>query len=101
MFNLKQWGIAAALSLVAAGAMASNFRAADQVYLPIGGHVQGASGIFVSDVFLTNLSSDTVTVTMIFSTGTGGTQNNSLPAITLLPSERKELIDFFGTENLS
>ena len=101
MFNLKQLGIAAAFSLVAVGAMASNFRAADQVYLPIGGHVAGGGGTFVSDVFLTNLSSDPVTVTMIFSSGPTGTQNSTLPAINLLAHERKELPDFFGAEGLS
>ena len=101
MFNLKKIGIAAAISLVAAGAMASNFRAADQVYLPIGGHVQGASGLFVSDVFLSNLSSDSVTVTMIFSTSPAGTQTTTLTPVTLAPNERREFVDFFGTQGLS
>lgn len=55
MFKIKNWGIAAALALSAAAAMASNFRAADQVYLPIGGHIQGGAALFISDVFLTNL----------------------------------------------
>ena len=103
MFNLKQWGIAAAISLVAAGAMASNFRAADQVYLPIAGHVAGSSGTFVSDVFLSNLSTtDSVDVTIIFSSqGAGGTQNNNFNTITLAPNQRKEFIDFFGPANLN
>lgn len=97
MFKLKNWGIAAALALTTAGAMASNFRAADQVYLPIGGHIQGGNALFVSDVFLSNLSTDTVTVSVIFSNGAGGNIQSTFPQITLAPLERKELPDFFGT----
>jgi hypothetical protein len=97
MFKFKNWGIAAALALTTAGAMASNFRAGDQIYLPIGGHIQGGAALFVSDVFLTNLSSDPVTVSIIFSSGpTGSIQTNFTP-ITLAANERRELPDFFGT----
>ena len=56
MFKTKIWGVAAAMTLVALGAMASNFRVADQVYIPIAGHVSNATTTFVSDVFLSNLS---------------------------------------------
>src|SRR4051812_33722074 len=65
MFKAKQWGVAAAMLLVAFGASASNFRVADQVYLPIAGHIQGGSSLFVSDVFISNLSSDAVQVSLI------------------------------------
>jgi hypothetical protein len=97
MFKFKQLGVAAAIALIAVSAMASNFRAADQVYLPVVGHITGAAGTFVSDVWISNLSTDPVTVTMIFSSGATGAQNNNLTPIQLLPSERKEFIDFFGT----
>jgi hypothetical protein len=101
MFNLKKFAVAAALTLVATAAMASNFRAADQVYLPIAGHIGGGSGLFISDVFLSNLESDNVTVSLIYSTGAGGTQNTSLATIQLAAGERKEMTDFFGTLGLS
>src|SRR5205807_5643536 len=78
MFNLKKFAFAAAIALVATGAMASNFRAADQVYLPIAGHLAGGSGLFLSDVYVANTEADSVTVSMIFSTGAGGTQNKNL-----------------------
>jgi hypothetical protein len=100
MFKFKNWGIAAALALSTAAAMASNFRAADQVYLPIGGHIQGGGALFISDVFLSNLSTDTVTVSIIFSSGPAGAIQTNFPQITLAPNERKELPDFFST-NLS
>jgi hypothetical protein len=96
MFKLKNWGIAAAIALTTAGAMASNFRAGDQIYLPIGGHVQGGNALFISDVFISNLSSDTVTVSVIFSSGPAGSIQTSFTPITLAPLERKELLDFFG-----
>jgi hypothetical protein len=97
MFNLKKFAAVAAFTLIAGSAMASNFRAADQVYLPIGGHASGGSGLFMSDVYLSNLETDSVTVSMIFSSGAGGTQNTNLGTITLAGGERKELVDFFGT----
>jgi len=101
MFNLKKFAFAAAIVLVATGAMASNFRAADQVYLPIAGHLAGGSGLFLSDVYVANTEVDSVTVSMIFSTGSGGTQNKNLSTFTLLPGERKEFIDFFTALNIT
>jgi len=99
MFNFKKFGIAAASLLVAGSALASNFRAADQVYVNAAGHVSGASGTFISDVFLSNLTDDTVTVTVIFSSGPGGLTGDPaiFPAITLAPRERREIVDFFPT----
>jgi len=76
--------------------MASNFRVADQVYLPVAGKV----GNFRTDVNISNLSSDTVTVTMALMQGTNPTAaapQNNFPAITLAPNERKEIVDFFPT----
>ena len=97
MFNLKKFGVAAASLLVAGSALASNFRAADQVYVTAAGHLSGASGTFISDMFLSNLSDDTVTVTMIFSSGASGSIQQNFPAITLAPRERRDVVDFFPT----
>jgi hypothetical protein len=97
MFNFRNFSVAAAILLVAAGAMASNFRAADQVYVPAAGHLAGSSGTFISDVFLSNLSTDSVTVTVIYSAGAAGSQQANFPAINLNPGERREIIDFFPT----
>jgi hypothetical protein len=96
MLNVKKLAVAAALILVAGSAFASNFRAADQVYVPIAGHAAGASGTFISDVFLSNLSSDAVTVTVIYvPLGATSTAQTNFPAIQLAANERKEYIDFF------
>src|SRR5436190_1201860 len=81
--------VAVAIMFIAAGAMASNFRAADQVYLPAAGHLGGSSGTFISDVFISNLSSDSVSVSVIFSTGAGGTQTAFPTVITLAGHERR------------
>ena len=97
MFKAKQLGVAAAIALFAGAAMASNFRAADQVYIPAAGHVGGANATFVSDVFLSNLSDDSVDVSIIFSTGPTGTQTSFPKKLTLLPRERRELPDFIST----
>jgi hypothetical protein len=98
MFKAKIWGVAAAMMIVAFGAMASNFRVADQVYLPIAGHVSNLTTTFVSDVFISNLSPDAVQISIIY-----GRQNNTgafqsfANKITLAANERKEFIDFFPT----
>ncbi|HEY3055242.1 MAG TPA: hypothetical protein VGK31_04835 [Thermoanaerobaculia bacterium] len=95
MFKLKHLGLAAVLMLVAAGAMASNFRAADQVYLTAAGKVAS----FASDVWITNVSTaDTVSVSVIYTpTGQGSQPQYFDNIITLRAMERKEIIDFFPT----
>src|SRR5262249_42719531 len=96
MFKAKIWGVSAAIMLVGFGAMASNFRVADQVYVPVAGHVSNATTTFVSDIFISKLSSDQVSVSLLY-----GKQNNtgafqSFPnKITLNAGERKEFVDFF------
>jgi hypothetical protein len=96
MFNVKKLVVAAAMMLVAGSAFASNFRAADQVYVPVAGHVAGGSGTFISDVFLSNLSTDPVTVTVIYvPIGANSTAQNNFPPINLAANERREFIDFF------
>lgn len=95
MFNLRNLGFGAALVLCALNGMASNFRAADQVYLPAAGKLAGSSGTFISDVFIANVSGDTVTVSVIYASGTAGNQQNFNNLFDLGPGERKEYIDFF------
>ena len=94
MFKVKQLGVAAAITLFAGAAMASNFRAGDQVYVPAAGHISSSSATFVSDIFISNLSDDSVDISVILATGTGGTQTTFPHIITLAPRERRELKDF-------
>jgi len=96
MFKMKHMGVAVALILVAAGAMASNFRASDQVYVPAAGHLASASATFISDVWVANMSTDSVDVSVIY-TPIGATSSPQYAdhAFTLAPSERKEFVDFF------
>src|SRR5437660_2493717 len=94
MFKVKQLGVAAAITLFAGAAMASNFRAADQVYVPAAGHISSSSATFVSDIFISNLSDDSVDVSVILATGTAGTQITFPRVLTLAPRERRELRDF-------
>ncbi len=96
MFKVKQLGVCAAIALFAGAAMASNFRAADQVYVPAAGHVSSSSATFVSDVFISNLNDDSVDVSVIFSQGTAGTQTPFSKVLTLAPRERRELPDFIA-----
>src|SRR2546428_4465297 len=95
--------VAAALMFCASAAMASNFRASDQVYLLAGAHAGGISGTFLSDVYISNLSTDPVGVSLIYSSGTAGSQQtfgtsgiSGTPWFVLQPNERREIVDFFG-----
>ena len=98
MFNVKKLGVAAALMLVAFSATASNFRAADQVYVPAAGKTTGSSGIFLSDVFIANLTGDTVDVSVVYAPlGNTPTPVEFKNAIRLAPRERREFIDFFDS----
>jgi hypothetical protein len=89
---IKKIGLAAAVALVAVSAMASNFRVADQVYVPAAGHIAS----FASDIFISNPTTDPVTVSVIYSTGQNGTQTNFPNVISLAPGERRELVDYVG-----
>ncbi len=97
MFKVKQLGVAAAITLFAGVAMASNFRAADQVYVPAAGHISSSSATFVSDIFISNLSDDSVDVSVILSQTTNGTQTPFPKVLTLAARERRELRDFVKT----
>ena len=100
---MKKTLVAAALLLSAASAYASNFRGADQVYIPIAGHQGGQSGLFISDVYLANLTADPVVVSVIYQPLNAATNpanpdtiGQEFPdVITLQPYERKEFRDFF------
>jgi len=101
---MRKIGVAAALILCAFSATASNFRAADQVYVPIAGKVSGQSGLFVTDAYLSNLSGDIVDVSVIYvpiNPNPGGTTPANLQdirgRITLQAFERKEFPDVFGS----
>ncbi|HEX7419469.1 MAG TPA: hypothetical protein VF505_06260, partial [Thermoanaerobaculia bacterium] len=98
MFKLKQVSVAAAIVLVSASAMASNFRAADQVYVPVAGHTAvSANSTFISDIWISNLSTtDVVSVSVIYIPSAAvPTPQYTDNVITLQPSERKEMVDFF------
>lgn len=96
---IKKLGVAAALSLCAFSAMASNFRGADQIYVPAAGHLGGASGTFLSDVYISSLeTTDEVDVSVIYKPTTGLTPADPVERkniYTLKPGERKSYVDFF------
>ncbi|HEX6160539.1 MAG TPA: hypothetical protein VF111_10265 [Thermoanaerobaculia bacterium] len=95
---MKKLGVAAALSLCALSASASNFRGADQVYVPAAGHLAGGSGTFISDVFVSSLeTTDEVDVSVIYSptTGLSGGVIEKKNAFRLKAGERKTFVDFF------
>ena len=98
MSRVKRLGMAAAMMLVAMSAMASNFRAADQVYVPAAGKTTGSSGTFLSDVFITNLSNDTVDVSIVYAPlGATPTVQEFKNAIRLQARERREIVDIFDS----
>jgi hypothetical protein len=103
---MKKLLIATALTMCAAGAYASNFRGADQVYIMTAGRIvqtSGAGNSFISDVQLANLTADTVVISVIYqpiNAATNPSQPNSIgqefkDIITLAPFERREFKDFF------
>jgi hypothetical protein len=95
--------IALAILTVATAASASNFRAADLVYLPSAGKVASGSVVFVTDVYITNLTTSKVVVSVAFGE-TGTTADNSqitknlktLPTV-LAAGERRLVSDITGT----
>ncbi len=93
MGKFMKFGVVVAVMLCAAGAFASNFRAADQVYVPAAGHI-ASSRTFVSDVFISNLEDDAVDVSVLFADASGIKPFKNL--LTLAPRERREIIDFVG-----
>lgn len=105
MGKFKTLGVIAAALLCGTTVFANNFRGGDQVYVPAAGHLGGGGGVtFVSDIFISNLETDSaVDVSIIFSqTDNTGTPNittfrngdGSGFTLTLQPKERREIIDF-------
>lgn len=93
--------IAALVAVMATGAMASAFRAADTVYLPVAGKLTGANNSFFStDVWLSNVSNSPATVWAAFAPQ--GADNAGAPAAAvritpdLAANERREIVDFMG-----
>ena len=101
MLKIRHLAVAAVLVLCAAAAMANNFRAGDQVYVPIAGNIAASGGRFVSDVWVQNLSNDSVTVSVIVTARAGLDQGATTPdykndLFTLAPRERREINNFVG-----
>lgn len=95
--------MAVAILALASVATASNFRAADTVYLPSAGKVSSGSVVFVTDVYITNLTTSKVVVSVAFGE-TGAAANNSqitknlkTLATPLEPGERRLVSDITGT----
>src|SRR6202035_5785882 len=85
---------------VSTGAIANNFRVADQVYLLAGGHLSGQSGTFISDVFISNVENEAVDISLVYmptGTATPASSRLAFPRILRLSAnERRELKDFFA-----
>ena len=101
MLKIRHLAVAAVLVLCAAAAMANNFRAGDQVYIPIAGNVAASGGRFVSDVWVQNLTTDSVTVSVIVTAragidGPATTPDYKNDLFTLAPRERREIANFVG-----
>ncbi|HUP45674.1 MAG TPA: hypothetical protein VM779_09195 [Thermoanaerobaculia bacterium] len=101
MSRVKQFAMAAALVLIASGAMASSFRVADQVYIPVAGHINASGGTFISDVVVANMSSQPVTVSVIFTPTSTFDRADKAPQyfndmFTLQANERREFRDFIS-----
>jgi hypothetical protein len=96
MFKAKQAAAAALMLLCATSVMASNFRVADQIYLPAGGHFAGSRGeTWMTDVWISNVSNEPVDISVIYSTGATGTLTEREKYMTLAANERREINDFF------
>jgi hypothetical protein len=95
--------IAIAVLAVASTAMASNFRAADTVYLPSAGKIASGSVVFVTDVYITNLTASKVVVSVGFGETGDAADNSQLPknlktlATPLEAGERRLVSDITGT----
>jgi hypothetical protein len=97
MRNLKTVVLVAVLLLTAVGAMASQFRAADQVYLPAFVKAPGGLGTFWNtDVWISNVSTVPVVVQVAYLPG-GNADNRNITTVATLPvmqpGERREIND--------
>src|SRR5437870_2167369 len=88
MGKFMKMGVVLAVMLSAAGAFASNFRVADQVYVPVAGHI-ASSRLFLTDVYISNVEDDSVDVSVMYIDASGIKQFPKL--LTLAPRERREI----------
>lgn len=101
MKSTKLVVFALALLAITSTALASNFRAADTIYLPSAGKVASGSIEFVTDAYITNHTNDAVVVSVGF--GISGQDNSALTqnlvdlATPLAPGERRLVADITGT----
>ena len=92
--------VSALVLLTAAGASASNFRAADLVYVPNAGKLPGAVATYETDVWISNPNSTPATVWVAFAPQ--GENNAGAPAAAvklptdLAANERREINDIVG-----
>lgn len=93
MGKFMKIGVVMAVMLCAGGAFASNFRVADQVYVPVAGHI-ASSRLFLTDVYISNVEDDSVDVSVMYIDASGIKPFPKL--LTLAPRERREIIDFIG-----
>lgn len=98
--------LGAATTLLMTGVAAANtFRAADLIYMPAVARAQGGGGAFFkTDIVISNLTSDRVTVDVVYMpTGAGndnsGAINNFVTLPTLAPGERRVIDDFVAASN--
>lgn len=99
---IQRTALASIVLLVAGATWASNFRAADQVYLGAVARVASGNVVFLTDVVISNVSDSTVKVEVALSEGIGGTANATSAANiktvgVLAPGERREIVDFAAT----
>ncbi len=95
------WIVSAFMLLMAAGASASNFRAADLVYVPNAGKLPGAVATYETDVWVSNPNTTAATVWVAFApqgqdNSTAPTNAVKLPT-DLAAGERREINDIVGT----
>lgn len=102
MSNKKLFVVAALVALMATSAMASSFRAADVIYLPVAGKTPGANNSFFrTDVWISNVTNQRVVVDVAFAPAGQDNSNVTDPANTrrlpvLEPGERREIVDVMG-----
>jgi hypothetical protein len=88
------------LLVLAASADAASFRAADTVYLPAAGKLPGANASFFrTDVWIANVSTDRVVVSVRFAAhgGEANTDTTTIDLPPLAPGERRQIRDIMGS----
>lgn len=102
MANRKIFMIAALVGLMATSVMASSFRSADVVYVPVAGKTPAANNAFFrTDVWIANVTNQRVVVDVAFARQGQNNENVTDPANTrrlpvLEPGERREIVDIMG-----